>query len=404
MMRVRQAVNSPAFWSKIMSKPTLVSPDRLSRWATDGGTTLEPSEGLKNTGWADDDRPPGRKWNWVWNNTYEWFRRLAGMSVTNFAEIAVTGPTNLETMVYQKQTSLWLSAESGAGDAFVSKDGGISWTNVRTLTSTILNNRCSAANGGQLLIAFSNGSIDYSDDGLGGGWLNDAAPAMSAIITIATKAESAFTMIGGPNGAIEFASGGAGSVWSTPTTGIGGSESVRTIASLGGTTWAAMVGTTVNRLYISTDDGANWAASAADPATNFSGSFLVLAFSESSGRLVLLGNTATSAAIEYTDDLGATWNAASILDKPGGAATGDAVGDIYHLGAGIWVAAGDFNSPGNLSPIVSVDDGAKWSAASALTALTNTQTYAIGCDGKKLLIAAGSKILTSLAIPGSLNE
>ena len=388
-----------------MSKPTLITPDRLSRWATDGGTTLEPSEGRKNTGWADENRPPARNWNWVWNNTYEWFRRIAGMSIANFAEIAVTGPTNLRTMAYQAQLSLWLSAESGAGAAYLSKDGGLSWSNVRTLTSTISNARCSAANNSQLLVAFSDGSIDYSDDGLGGSWANDTTPAMSTINAVATKAGSVFTMIGGPNGAIEFASGGVATGWATPTTGIGGSESVRALVSLGGTTWAAVAGVAATtKLYISTDDGAIWTVSTADPSSGFTVNDLALAFNESSGRLVLLGVVATTAAIEYTDDLGATWNTASILDKPGGAPTGDAAGDIYHLGAGIWVATGDFNSPGNLSPIVSVDDGVKWSAASALTVLTSSQSYALGCDGKKLFAAAGSKILTSLAIPGSLNE
>jgi len=47
-------------------------PTDLPRWATDGGTTLEPISGQKDTGWAFDDQPPARHLNWLLNVNYQW--------------------------------------------------------------------------------------------------------------------------------------------------------------------------------------------------------------------------------------------------------------------------------------------------------------------------------------------
>jgi hypothetical protein len=47
-------------------------PTDLPRWATDGGATLEPASGEKDTGYQVSDRPPARKLNWLLNRTYQW--------------------------------------------------------------------------------------------------------------------------------------------------------------------------------------------------------------------------------------------------------------------------------------------------------------------------------------------
>ena len=48
-------------------------PVRTARWATDGGATLEPSGGEKDTGWVVDDKPPARHMNFLQNTAFQWF-------------------------------------------------------------------------------------------------------------------------------------------------------------------------------------------------------------------------------------------------------------------------------------------------------------------------------------------
>lgn len=48
-------------------------PTKVARWATDGGTTVEPAAGEKNTGWAIVNKPPARFMNWLHNVAYQWF-------------------------------------------------------------------------------------------------------------------------------------------------------------------------------------------------------------------------------------------------------------------------------------------------------------------------------------------
>jgi hypothetical protein len=51
-------------------------PSSLPQWATDGGTTVEPSSGQKQTGWAVGTRPPARWMNWWKNLVYQWMQYL----------------------------------------------------------------------------------------------------------------------------------------------------------------------------------------------------------------------------------------------------------------------------------------------------------------------------------------
>lgn len=51
-------------------------PTSLPRWATDGGRTLEPSSGEKDTGWEVEKKPPARKMNWLFNIIYQWTQYL----------------------------------------------------------------------------------------------------------------------------------------------------------------------------------------------------------------------------------------------------------------------------------------------------------------------------------------
>lgn len=49
-----------------------VAPDKLPRWADDGGVATEPSEGKKDTGWISLERPPADYFNWILLKSYQW--------------------------------------------------------------------------------------------------------------------------------------------------------------------------------------------------------------------------------------------------------------------------------------------------------------------------------------------
>ena len=51
-------------------------PTKVARWGTDGGTTVEPASGEKDTGWEIAKKPPARHMNWLQNIGYQWFNWL----------------------------------------------------------------------------------------------------------------------------------------------------------------------------------------------------------------------------------------------------------------------------------------------------------------------------------------
>lgn len=51
-------------------------PSTLPQWATNPGTTIEPSGGQKAAGFAVNTKPPARWFNWYMNNVYTWMQYL----------------------------------------------------------------------------------------------------------------------------------------------------------------------------------------------------------------------------------------------------------------------------------------------------------------------------------------
>lgn len=61
----------------------MAKPGTLPTWATDGGTTLEPSAGEKAAGFSASQKPPARWFNWWMNNVYQWTSYLNGLPTDN---------------------------------------------------------------------------------------------------------------------------------------------------------------------------------------------------------------------------------------------------------------------------------------------------------------------------------
>lgn len=47
-------------------------PDETTQWATDTGATIEPSSGVKATGWQGGEEPAAEHMNWLQNLDYQW--------------------------------------------------------------------------------------------------------------------------------------------------------------------------------------------------------------------------------------------------------------------------------------------------------------------------------------------
>ncbi len=63
-----------------MSKPKF-----LSRWATGVlAVVVTPTEGEKDVGWPEAQRPPAGWWNWLWLRVYEWQRYTGGVPGANW--------------------------------------------------------------------------------------------------------------------------------------------------------------------------------------------------------------------------------------------------------------------------------------------------------------------------------
>lgn len=78
----------------------MAAPTKLPVWATDAGTTVEPTTGKKAAGWTVTEKPPARWFNWWMNLVYQWFAYAFNAtdgniqftnSVTNKPAINVTG-------------------------------------------------------------------------------------------------------------------------------------------------------------------------------------------------------------------------------------------------------------------------------------------------------------------------
>lgn len=78
----------------------MAAPTKLPVWATDAGTTVEPTTGKKAAGWTVTEKPPARWFNWWMNLVYQWFAYVFNAtdgniqftnSVANKRAIDVTG-------------------------------------------------------------------------------------------------------------------------------------------------------------------------------------------------------------------------------------------------------------------------------------------------------------------------
>jgi hypothetical protein len=104
-------------------------PSKFPRWATDGGTTVEPPSGEKDTGWVPNTKPPARKMNWLQNNAYEWHlwwnALVASLPPLNWHMSNTPQANQLNAIAYDDGGGYWdrlvaVGAPDGA-DAYIAR-------------------------------------------------------------------------------------------------------------------------------------------------------------------------------------------------------------------------------------------------------------------------------------------
>jgi len=92
-------------------------PTSLPTWATDAGTTVEPSAGQKAAGFSVGTRPPARWWNWLMNVVYQWCNYVNEMRTGEHIVTVLTGsgtyttPENCRRLRFRA----WGGGGAGAG-------------------------------------------------------------------------------------------------------------------------------------------------------------------------------------------------------------------------------------------------------------------------------------------------
>ncbi len=111
------------------------------RYSTDGGTTTEPPEGKKDTGFVVREVPASATWNWSRNKSFERFKSLQG-----YENHLVIGDVNQKTnFVADLLLSELLDAAIDTGDKIVFLDGTHTLAGNKTLSDNDLEFMCQSA-------------------------------------------------------------------------------------------------------------------------------------------------------------------------------------------------------------------------------------------------------------------
>lgn len=379
-------------------------PDKLPRWATDAGVTLEPDSADKDVGWGTTIRPPTRWMNWIQNTVYEWVRRIGFVAVGNWNNVHDASFTDdAQAIIYHPEIRVWQRFDdTGPSGVSVSSSDGKAW-----IVGTALGGQptVAAIDSLRFIVGFSNGNVQHSTSsifgspstvtpGVGGGNIGALETAYP---------DSNLILAGGSSTPQVRIANDVTSAWSSATTQP--TERVRRFMRIGVSSWLSVnssTGGTDATCYQSDDDGDNWtqladifAATSIDQLwhgdVNVNGQTVVAVGDDGAGNGV----------IAYSGDMGNTWQDAVFSDLGGGFLND--LKTIYYCGGDLWVAAG--NSPGPSAALwVSTDDARTWQPATIdYGATADLDDFRdIGCNGRFLIVAGFTGAMyRSLAIVGS---
>lgn len=296
-------------------------PGKLPRWATDAARTLEPAEGLKDTGWADSNKPPARIMNWLQNTAWSWLKTVAATSVSNWwrssgSQFSTDAPRGIfyhpACGVAGATGPRWVVTAYDFGTGRVRIYGsldGFNWTNYGLIgTGFVAQHAIGIDRTRFIFVCDSGDEVWYSLTGQAV-WTEDTGFNGTAPKALCTKyPDSDFIVVGGTN--IRFAVGGVGMPWSTPSTPPSlGADWISAVIRVADTTWIAF-SETDGKGYISIDDCDNWAALPIHPSDVVAGLRIFSSdFDDTTSTICVIGNLTPSLVqhVLYSRDLGSTW-------------------------------------------------------------------------------------------------
>lgn len=291
-----------------MSKP-ITKP----RWATDVGTTVEPSSGHKDTGWENLERPPARFMNWILNLIYQWvvyfedttddaldtllaYTTAAGVDPASVStarqELAALADKELAAIVNPTTithgSNAWRSWATdgagvivavGAGGAIsVSSNFGRTWGN-STAANAFAGTFTSVIYGGGLFVAcgFSSGTAGVIQTSpTGAAWTERVNDGSFALNRLQYDGSSTYVCVGNDGAAWKTYTSSNGTAWTSHA--VAQVLSTAHLAFGAGLFVSALNSGASTTLYTS-PDGITWTARAFANASSYTG----LAYSAANG-------------------------------------------------------------------------------------------------------------------------
>lgn len=380
--------------------PLLNFPDVFPRWATDVGRVLEPSSGVKDVGWQIDDVPPARWMNWLQNMAYEWIKYNTKLQLTNWSmEEYATGPTDPKGIIYHPERGVWFLLDGTADSKIWTSIDGSQYYLDETITGAIPQEEAIAIDS-TYAITCSDDGLEYGYDGLAWASISNATMGLGVgPKSVVTKYSTSNLIIvaTATNVVARETTGITGGSWSAATTQppaypAGTPTDTHLIYGNGSTVFLLQSHNSLytSRLYISSDDGNNWANVGTHPLATYNSR--CIARNSETGRLIVGGYTSAAPVIQYSDDDGDTWTTATI--KLGEYSDVDClVTSLYYCGNDIWIAGGtspDWSTVG-LGSIgaffISDDNGVTWTLINITHDLNSVTGFIkqIACNGQYLV-------------------
>ena len=309
---------------------------------------------------------------------------------------------DLAAIIYHPDIEKWIASGKNILRSYIGT-GGHEWE-TGGLFSATPQERSIGIDATRFLVGDTAGNIQYSTDGAV--WSQELSAAIGgagAIFSLATRYPTdTAIMVLRTNATVYRAMAGIGAAWSVATTPPAAKAVPLRILHREGTNWmavAADAGNVVTRLYLSSDDGDVWAVAVAHPtATSL---FFDAGYNPDTAVIAIVGKTTAGAlTVEYSIDLGSTWQVATI--ETGTAITGVALTSIYYCGGDVWVAVGEYDATleERALILISNDNAETWAIADSIDLSSFTADLtSIACDGRKLICCGDNGInLHSLSI------
>lgn len=245
-------------------------PAKLPRWATDGGTVVEPPEGEKDTGWVPNFKPPARKQNWLHNTAYEWldYIRAILVSLSIFNWLKGDGPKTFGLLAVDYNSAggrldQWVAVGAADGtDAYmVFSNNGIVWSEANNPKNFALSGVASNSTH-WVAVGGADGTDAYIVRkliGVGVGFAEQTNPKNFLLLDIAHDGSGLFVAVGVADGTDAYVVTSAdGITWAEQTNPK--NFALTAVAHDGSALWVAVGAADGTDAYIVTSaDGVTWA-------------------------------------------------------------------------------------------------------------------------------------------------